>query len=424
MKLEFPKDLAKVVREKWHTMVGGQYTAPDCPETALLVKLLETISLASAAPDEGRYPEFNTIAVRRGRLLTGATKATIWKFDNPRPLTVNELRKLAPATDIKKSAVLVEWDEDVGLCISGLADLGTSWHRARVGLQYAYDYPHSLLVQALRPGSMRIYQGQYHVATLSDGVLRTDTLSLSTFLHEPVNLGLEVLWEDWPEPRVEEPRESHEFAFVALWNVFAGLANTISSRGHGGALIVLPPGVKPEKDLLRVKYQQESRALRDAFTKFMSCRQAHADLLVEHEEAEVSAKPQAALAKSELEVREAFDHLVEAIRFVAKLADCDGALVISSDLQFFGFGAEIVAALRDGASVQEVVDELARKYKPADVEEFGQRHRSALKLVSQRKDIRVLVISQDGPISAVWSDGTSVVIKKGVSLANLNMPWS
>jgi hypothetical protein len=35
-----------------------------------------------------------------------------------------------------------------------------------------------------------------------------------------------------------------------------------------------------------------------------------------------------------------------------------------------------------------------------------------------------LVISQDGPISAVWFEGDKVVVRKGVNLVNMNMPWA
>lgn len=123
-------------------------------------------------------------------------------------------------------------------------------------------------------------------------------------------------------------------------------------------------------------------------------------------------------------MRDAHAELVEATRFVAQLSGCDGAIVISDDLQLVGFGAEIRAELRGGVPVVEVVREMSRQYKTLDIEQFGLRHRSAVKLVSQEPEHQVLVISQDGPISAVWYDEGQVLVRKNINLVNMNMPWA
>jgi RNA-directed DNA polymerase len=60
-----------------------------------------------------------------------------------------------------------------------------------------------------------------------------------------------------------------------------------------------------------------------------------------------------------------------------------------------------------------------------DVEHFGLRHRSAIKLVSRKSTVCVLVVSQDGPISFVSSDSPGQVqVRKGVNLTNLDMPFA
>lgn len=90
---------------------------------------------------------------------------------------------------------------------------------------------------------------------------------------------------------------------------------------------------------------------------------------------------------------------------------------------------EELAAARAKASVSKdeaatCFHELAGENRPLDVEQFGMRHRSAIKLVSQQNDLRVLVVSQDGPISAVWWDKQQVFVRRGVSLVNMNIPWA
>jgi hypothetical protein len=130
------------------------------------------------------------------------------------------------------------------------------------------------------------------------------------------------------------------------------------------------------------------------------------------------------IAAAELQFQEAFESLIEATRFVAQLAGCDGAIALTDDLVLLGFGVEIRAELRQGVEVLEVLDEMQKNYLLLDVEAFGMRHRSAIKLISHHADCRALVVSQDGPITAVWSEGDRVFVKRGLELTNLNMPWA
>jgi hypothetical protein len=126
--------------------------------------------------------------------------------------------------------------------------------------------------------------------------------------------------------------------------------------------------------------------------------------------------------------RIAYSELVEATRFVAQLSGCDGAIVISDDLRLLGFGAEIRSEFMRGWNVVESFDDLStmsnNDVRSLDIEQFGMRHRSAIKLVSQVPTYHVLVISQDGPISVVWADKKRVIVRRYPNLVNMNMPWA
>jgi hypothetical protein len=156
----FPIDLARAVHDRWDKMVAGDYVTPPCPPLPMLKHLLEACYLAANVPEETRYPRFNVIAIPKEGFSQSERIEGQWQFLSPRPYNVGELRRLAPAVDLKKSAIWVAWDGQ-GLQIVGLIDLGTSWHRARSGLGYRYQYPSSLIVQIDRPGRLRVYQGPF-----------------------------------------------------------------------------------------------------------------------------------------------------------------------------------------------------------------------------------------------------------------------
>ncbi|MEQ8837210.1 MAG: hypothetical protein RID07_10445 [Lacipirellulaceae bacterium] len=418
----FPKDLAETVCDRWYNLVGGEYIAPPCPPKRLLIELLETLYLAAGSPEEARYPQFNIVALPSGG-FNEFVSGDVWLFENPRPLSVSEIHRLAPVSDIRKSAILVSWDSDQ-LRLVGLVDLGTSWGRARIGLGYRYEVPSSLLVEVDRPNRMRIYQGQYLVAVLAEGRLeRHEGFELTLTLHKTARNGLKRIWHKIKYPEHEEPREFESFQFTAFWNVFAGIANSISVNGHGGSLIILPAGARPSEKNLRIKYRQNSYFLRDRFIEYMNFRHAVVDLIVRQELGENGLEGSIALA--EIRLSNAQEKLIESIRFVAGLSGCDGAIVISEDLRVFGFGCEIRSELhRNTDFVLDVKDELRDVFEKLDPQVFGLRHRSAIKLISRKPNYQVLVVSQDGPITAVWAKNDEIFVKKGINLVNLNMPWA
>jgi sensor domain DACNV-containing protein len=419
----FPNHLAKVVAERWNRLVGGDYETPPYPPVHLLRELLESAYLTAGVQEEGRYPQFNIAAVPRSNFDEKRYLGEVWHFDSERRLSVDELRRLAPAVDFKKSAILAKWDAKHWY-VAGLIDFGTSWSRARSGLQYHYRFPECLVIQVDRPGRLKVYQGRYLVAALSGGKLeRHRGFELNLSVGRAAGYGLKKISKEIAPPKVEHPREYHNFLFSSLWNIYAAVANCISEAGHGGAVVIVPKLSRAFERELRIKYRQNSSILRSAYVAFMNARNAVIDFVIQMEDGDNSVEGEWALA--ELKLAECHSHLVEAIRFVARLSGCDGAIVMSDDLCLLGFGAEIRSELRINTRVREMTDELRRKFKLLDIEQFGQRHRSAIKLVSRQPLCTVVVVSQDGPVSVAWSEEKSTVnVKKSTHFVNIEMPFA
>lgn len=412
------KDFAKAVCQRWTNLVAGQYTPPPCPTSKALYSLLEHVNYAAGHPEEGRYPKFNVTGTSAKQHIAG-----VWRFAEPRPLNVAELRRLIPATDSLKSAVHVEWDSANLLHIVGVHDIGTSWLRARQGLDYHYTAPATLLIEVERPNRLSVYQGQFQVGTFSDGEAETTRgLAMPLFLHNVVRGGLADLDDRIVQPKDEPPRIYSEFEFMAFWNCYAALANLIAAAGHGGALIVLPSAAEAKHSLLRRKYPMHDRSLSDAFVSFINARHEVGNEYYLRE-SEVQ-QDDSRLAQMDWKTKRAFDHLIECTQSVARFAQCDGAVVVSRSLEVLGFGCEIAAELRPDAKVFEVMHELRHERRQLDVEQFGMRHRSAVKFASQCSEAVILVISQDGPISAIWPEADGVHVRKGVHLVNANLPWA
>lgn len=272
---------------------------------------------------------------------------------------------------------------------------------------------------------MQVYQGEFLVAALAEGKLqRFAGIDMHLALHEPVHRGLDKLRSEITVPNLEAPRDYHSFEFTAHWNVVAAIANCINDDAHGGALILVPPEAAPSEDDIRIKYQQNSSVLREEFVSFMNIRNRVIDFIIRIEDGEVGEAVKGSWAQAELEMATAHTDLVEAIRFVARLAGSDGAIVLAADFRLLGFGAEIRAELARETKIAEIINEMQGTSRPMDIEQFGLRHRSAVKLISRQTEYTAIVVSQDGPISVVWSKDQCVNVRKGVQLTNLNMPWA
>lgn len=371
-------------------------------------------------PEEGRYPAFNTVVTIKGDHDSLTFDSNITRFKTPRSLTVGEFHRLAPAADLKKSAILVEWDDEGGK-IAGLVDLGTSWYRARAGLAYKFTCPSSLIIQADRPGRLRVYQGQFAVAELADGKIReSSNIDIQLFMHRILHSGLAKIDRHLERPAYEYPKEYLEFEFIALYNVYSAIINEISAMKHGGMLIIRS-GSGRAKRFINTKYETHDENLKNSFLAFINSRHKVCDCIALHEDDHLMPYEEYYLA--ELHMEENFKSLIENIRFISRLSGCDGSIMLSDDLTLLGFGIEISANFAKSASVFDIIDEMKREYNQCDFEQFGMRHRSAIKLVSRNEQFTALVSSQDGPISAVWKEDDAVFIKKNINFVNMNLPW-
>lgn len=116
-----------------------------------------------------------------------------------------------------------------------------------------------------------------------------------------------------------------------------------------------------------------------------------------------------------------FESLKETISFIGNLAGADGAIVVTQSLAVIGFSAEINVQGQMTTSVFDVANPIKKQKTKLDIEQFGMRHRSAIKLCSTTEDAVVLVVSQDGDVSLVWREKAGVMVKKGVNTTNADM---
>jgi hypothetical protein len=119
---------------------------------------------------------------------------------------------------------------------------------------------------------------------------------------------------------------------------------------------------------------------------------------------------------------EAEKKLAESCNFVGKLSGTDGAILLTADLQLYGFGTEIrLDKVPMDVMAYKVRHPMDNENEILDSEQFGMRHRSAIKLCSTCDDLLAFIVSQDRGISLVWNRDGKIFVKSDIKTINLNM---
>ncbi|MCZ7544183.1 MAG: DNA integrity scanning protein DisA nucleotide-binding domain protein [Anaerolineae bacterium] len=92
-----------------------------------------------------------------------------------------------------------------------------------------------------------------------------------------------------------------------------------------------------------------------------------------------------------------------------------------ADFTVEGFGAEILLDKARRVTVYAPDDEDTRGMTVMDSEQFGMRHRSAIRLCGSVPDVAVIVVSQDGGVSLVWNQDGKACFKTGISISHSGM---
>jgi hypothetical protein len=431
MPYSFPIDLAEQVMARWTTFVARHdRPAPPLPAMDQLRYILETAFFASFAREEGRDLRF-TLCCSPSAVVPADSEGEsvpIIPFLDPRPLTVEGIRSLAPAVDPTTAAMLVVCPPSGDCRIAGVLNVGSNLAPGqRDGSISKRHTPYALLIDARDGGELHIYRGGIKLATLKAGSLQ-DQLAFSELEFLPISdilaQGVDAMRPRFQGSSHEPARETADFEWTGLLNTILSVVNGLEAHGHGGTLLVTAPGA--ERTLpLRVKFDVDERntMLADRFVAFVNARHALVGARLAQKRAARGAGPVAELSHLQDAALIAEEDLASASALVARLSAVDGALALSSDLRVLGFGAEIALDATRSVIAYEVAGhpQRAETWPAVDSEIFGMRHRSALRCVAAAERTAAFVVSQDGTVSFFWKQGGRVLVKRGVTIANANM---
>jgi hypothetical protein len=424
----YPRDLARLVEERWTELdqseetarAGAQHGMPGLPAPATLERLLSVSYQASLLHEEGRPVTFR-MALAEPELFAAAagppTGLHRLVFAQYRPLDEHELRRLAPAAVFQRSLIGVHVEADGELKVWGLIHSGPRWLQAvRGGRRIEQSIPPVLMIAATGPGRVLVSRGTRTLAGLASGTLAnvaTDVFEAPWLASFFGNLGAPRRAERVPSSEATTPPGERQEAFrrKLAAHVMRRVVATVRGARHGGTLIILPAAraakLCTDGFCLTVKYpfrdEEPRRRILSLTVEIM------------HHLAQIGARRPIAKqdevgwdlyeASADPRLAALDEALFEVAHLVATLANVDGAVVMTDELEVLGFGAEISGALPEVRSVDRSLDLEGRERLPERTDRVGTRHRSAYRLCQQLHEALVIVASQDGGVRFIrWQD--------------------
>ena len=365
------------------------------PSADELAGLLETAFFATLTDDEERPTLFR---IDFGPPTAEPAEGLSAAF-TPRPLTVDAIRRVAPATT----------STGASLGVSGGASGLELWGIVLPSPSDAGPEPGAGLHVAGRGrGALEVSVGRQRVASYVGGTLRL----YEQYIHETELIRV---------VRQLAPRVAGGEPHVELRTIFR-VADAMTDFEHGGTLLVVPDGPYDRIAGLR----PSPRYLLDAGSRGLLARTIDGYRARSSGEAREGRRVDFAAVdfdrweRDRLLDRQARRLLADAVRLVAGFTAVDGALAMTANLDVLAFGAMIDvvpdAESTDVVSVDPFAPDMRRRRLPQAF--GGARHQSAIAFCRQQVDgALAFVASHDGTLTFFLRSPTDVIALRPLDLS-------
>ncbi|MGH7788787.1 MAG: putative sensor domain DACNV-containing protein [Candidatus Binatia bacterium] len=423
----YPADLAEVVRRTWHD--GSPLTDEYCeaahddgglPAPAVLETILSTCYQASLLREEERPVRFRLIVANAASFpASGGPPHGLHRlrFNEPRPWSHHELRRLAPAVDFHRALIGAQIEPHNGLVLWGMVTTGPRWLQAIYGGRQSFQrLPANLVVRVTAPGRIAVCKGLVTLATLLGGRVVAPSLDIfdSTWLP--------ATFAEWRAELLALHREARDRATTPwaeldpdvtrfiVQHAVRSVIGLMRNSHHGGTILFLPPqgdgSIETLDGRVRPKYGFASEEARRRFrTLIVGLINALAAAQPTHPEGRKVGWEEYK-SSTDGRIAQIDEAIFELAHQVAGLAAVDGAVVVNKRFELLGFGAEIGGDLPAVRWVARALDPEGAAKVRESVDSDGTRHRSAYRLCNFVHDALAIVVSQDGTVRFVkWHEG-------------------
>lgn len=405
----------------------------DPPSDEVVTELFETMYFASLKTEESQPITFHVVFLdpqnpdpRPPRRIVEDRWSYV-AFDTPIEVNVQNLVKVAKASDPRSSSFAIYCDSRGKLFLWGLIDQQNSYHKfINHDSDRGPERPGVFQASISGIGHLVAYIKYEKVAELKINAITKR--SFDVFSMGPVSRALRagidnymsyienyVNEEEFPDGIYEEE------LFTDKWNTtLCRLILRVKGYRHGGTIIITPD---TELEGLNVKYNIQYNRLNTAlqtFANYYLNKQLALDeiySIYETGKSQIPVKLYRQKVTAENRLAENTNEIEGALWFVSLLSRVDGAIILNSNLEVRGFGAEIIfeekpqRVYRSRSNVANI-----NSLSEVDYNHFGTRHRSVMRYCSMVPGSVGVVISQDGDVRVFLSHQDRLIMWENIKL--------
>jgi len=366
---------------------------------------MSTCFQASLVQEEGRHVRFRAVVAGQQE-LANCRASDQWMtlgFDETRPFTTDEARRLSPAAPFQSAALGVGLDSGRAF-IWGVIQTGAHWLTPTWGGRpLALEAQRFPVIQVMAPGRIVVYCGSQLIVSLERGFIEATTTDVFTSKWLP-RLFREARKQVQLEARraatVEQGFDESLIGTVSQ-HMIRRVIFLIRSAHHGGLLLLVETSTGAAcaagRGPLNFKYALSRDSDRDRYRVLLT------RLLLElgREPSLVPIDWAHFMAATNPELAPIEQSIFDFSNLVAGLAAVDGAVVLDKRFQLMGFGAEVSGNLPYPDTVYQALDLEAQRVSPEPATAVGTRHRAAYRFVAHCPDGLAIVVSHDGAVRFV-----------------------
>ncbi len=216
-----------------------------------------------------------------------------------------------------------------------------------------------------------------------------------------------------------DPKEGYDPGYFVIEFIQRVLWRILDAE-HGGTILIIPNDWGPNDsrflDRVRVKYELNDDRTWTLLVESLTTLHKYYQLRP-YDRKSISIKEHREITALRYKCEDVEDLVRDRAALIASLSSVDGAVVLNKRLRIFGFGAEIIAQSQALNEILMPTPPEGREVIRRPIDDFGTRHRSALRFCSSHEDVAAFVVSQDGDVRVAMRSGPDVLLWSGVDLS-------
>jgi hypothetical protein len=280
-------------------------------------------------------------------------------------------------------------------------------------------------VSAVGKGLLHISKGGRFIASIKNGnYLEASSDALEHGVLGSTLTGMSVAFQDAVYERLKKTLDDEEDWGNYPGRYFMGflrrVLQAVKQGGHGGTIVLIPNSWRPRdllfRDRFRIKYPIDDGQIWETLLECLCAkRRYHEERFSHGKRKRITSTQLARMHELDYAMTDCDDLVRDKVRLVASLTAVDGAVVMNRQLHLFGFGAEITAGSGSLDDVLVMRNDKSRGVR-TPIDDFGTRHRSAMRLCASHEGPIAMIVSEDGAVRVAMKVGPDVVLWPNIAL--------